>query len=169
VGSQARDYRILMDAMRDLPGIKLIVVATPASVADIHIPSNVEMRFHVPLGEVHDIIAHSRFMVLPLAGSQVPCGHVTIVSAMHLGKAVVATRSVGIIDYIKDEISGRLVIPKDSDDLADKIGTLYRDPIETMRLGDEGQRFAKSFCVEQNAVNYFQAVLRDFSPAASRN
>ena len=30
------------------------------------------------------VLLHSRFMVLPLLTSDVPCGHVTLVAAMHL-------------------------------------------------------------------------------------
>ena len=159
VGSQARDYRVLMDAMSQLPYIRLVVVATAESVAGVRVPSNVEIRFNVPLRQVHNIIAHCRFMVLPLAGSHVPCGHVTIVSAMHHGKAVVATQSDGITDYIKDNINGRMVTPKNSDGLAGQISALYKDSTETLRLGAAGKKFANSFCLEKNAVSYFRTIL----------
>ena len=49
------------------------------------------MRLHVaiPYPRAMNILQHSRFMVLPLKGSAVPCGHVTLVAAMLLFMVVV--------------------------------------------------------------------------------
>ncbi|MDP9095167.1 MAG: hypothetical protein M3N26_01205, partial [Pseudomonadota bacterium] len=102
VGAQGRDYGVLVEAMRMLPQLRLVIVASAASMSGIRVPENVEVRLDTPLAEATNIIAHSRFMVLPLRDAEVPCGHVTIVSAMHLGKAIVATRSSGIADYVHE-------------------------------------------------------------------
>lgn len=158
IGSQGRDYKVLFEAMERLPRIRLVLVATKESVAGLQIPANVELRLKVPLQLVHNIIAKSRFMVLPLTGSQVPCGHVTIVSAMHLGKAIVATRSLGITDYIQHQVNGWTASPNNALELAQRIEALNAAPETCQRFGEAGRDFAAANCVEQNVVNYFENV-----------
>lgn len=162
IGSQGRDYRVLFDAMRRLPGIRLLLVATADSVAGLEPPSNVELRIRIPLAQAHNILANSRFMVLPLSGSDVPCGHVTLVAAMHRGKAMVATRSEGIADYLEEGVNGRMVAPKDAGELARVIGDLYAAPDDSRRLGAQGRAFARAHCVEDNVVDYFAQVIGNF-------
>ena len=60
------------------------------------------MHINLPLGDAMNVLHHSRFMVLPLINSEVPCGHVTLVAAMHLGKALVITDSTGVSDYVRN-------------------------------------------------------------------
>lgn len=159
LGSQARDYATLFEAMRRLPAIRLVVVASPASVRGLHSPPNVDVRIDVPLAQTHNILAHARFMVLPLAGSEVPCGHVTLVAAMHLGKAVVATRSEGIADYLMPEVNGRTAEPHDADDLSRAIAGLWADEPAVRLMGAAGLAHAQACCSEHNVVAYIQRVL----------
>ena len=70
------------------------------------------------------VLYHSRFMVLPLINSKVPCGHVTIVAAMHLGKAMVVTSSSGVADYVTDDENAVTVPPNDVDAMASAIQRL---------------------------------------------
>ena len=86
VGGNARDYPTLMAAMELIPEIPLVVVMRPQNAVDLKIPPNVRVRLNRPLDETNNIIKFSRFMVLPLRGSDVPCGHVTLVNAMFLGR-----------------------------------------------------------------------------------
>jgi glycosyltransferase involved in cell wall biosynthesis len=158
IGSQARDYRVLIEAMRVVPHIRLVIVATAESVQGLSAPPNVEIRLNIPLSQVQNILAFSRFMVLPLAGSQVPCGHVTLVSAMHFAKAIVATRSEGIADYVLSDANGRYTTANDTDDMARTISDLYGATEECRRLGEAGAAFARIHCVEQNVVDYFSAL-----------
>jgi glycosyltransferase involved in cell wall biosynthesis len=165
VGSQARDYRVLVEAMKRLPQVKLVIVATPASMAGLALPDNVEVRMQIPLKEATNIVAHSRFTVLPLRGSQVPCGHVTLVNAMHLGKAVIVTDSIGVADYVQDDVNGLLVPPHDAVQLAERIRQLVEAPALRERLAESGHRFASSHCVEDNVVAYFARVVGELEPA----
>jgi hypothetical protein len=87
VGGNARDYRTLFAAMARVPEIPLVAVLRPANVAGLKVPPNVRLHFNIPNGHANNILAYSRFMVLPLVGSDVPCGHVTLVAAMYLKKA----------------------------------------------------------------------------------
>jgi hypothetical protein len=66
----------------------------------LDVPPNVRVIVNAPFEEAMNILQYSAFTVLPLSTSTTPCGHVTLVCAMHLGKTVVATASAGIADYM---------------------------------------------------------------------
>lgn len=163
IGSQGRDYRVLLQAMARLPGIRLVLVAHPENLQGCEIPGNVSVRTRIPLADVSNILAHSRFMALPLRDNEVPCGHVTIVSALHEGKAVLATNSSGVHDYITHGQTGWLCDANDPAVWAEQIQALWEQPERTHALGQQGQAFAKQHCDEASAVRYFQQVLKGWA------
>ena len=166
VGSQARDYETLIEAMRRIPAIKLVLVAGPDALPRGPIPANVKVLTDVPLSDAMNVLAHSLFMVLPLRDSLVPCGHVTVVSAMHMGKAILATNSSGLHDYLIGGTNAEFFAAQDPRQLADKIELLFTQPSLCRRLGDSGLAFARQNCTEDNAVEYFRRYLKDNGLAA---
>ncbi len=160
IGGQGRDYATLIKAMSRLPHRKLVIVATPQSVAGIEVPTNVVIRCNVGRDEVANILAFSQFMTLPLAGAEVPCGHVTIVSAFHAGKAIVATDSSGVHDYLRRGETAMLCPPRNVDAMADAVEACFTNPTLRDRLGTAGLLFAKANCTERNAVDYFERFLK---------
>jgi glycosyltransferase involved in cell wall biosynthesis len=159
VGSQGRDYNVLFSAMRKLKNIKLVLVATAESIQHLDVPDNVKVHTNIPLAQAHNIILHSKFMVLPLRDSQVPCGHVTIVSGMFFRKAMLVTNSEGVHDYIQDNITGQFFNPHDAQGLSTKIEALWSNQKEIEQLANTAYEFAKSHCTEKHVVNYFQHFL----------
>lgn len=159
VGSQARDYGMLFDAMRRLPAIKLVLVATPQSIAGLSTPDNVRVYTNIPIADAMNILAFSRFMVLPLRDGEVPCGHVTLVSAMYLGRAILCTDSSGVRDYLQSGVNGHAVPASDPDGAAAMIELMYDDPVSTGRLGEAGRAFALTHCTERNTVDYVRNYL----------
>ena len=162
LGSQARDYATLFAAMHALPHIKLVVVASKESIQHLATPTNVIVRAHIPLADAQNILAHSQFTVLPLRDSRVPCGHVTIVSAMFFQKAIIVTNSAGIYDYIQNEHTGLFTAPQDAQDLARKIAELWEDKAKTKALSQAGFAFANAHCTEKTVVNYFEDFLKHY-------
>jgi len=160
LGSQARDYKTLFMAMRELRNIKLVVVTNAESLRNLEIPENVRVLTSIPLHEAHNILAHSEFMVLPLRDSQVPCGHVTIVSSMFFKKAIIVTDSQGVRDYIADEHTGLFFEPKNPRDLAQKIESLWSDAVKAKMLSELGFQFANTHCTEKTVINYFSGFLQ---------
>ena len=160
IGSQGRDYATLIAAMKLLPQIRLIVVTTPESVAGLSLPENVEIRCNIPLHQAMNVLQHSRFSVIPLRGSEVPCGHVTIVSAMHLEKATIVTDSSGVADYVEDGVNGLTVPVGDARAMASAIDRLWNEPAHCSLLGQAAVAFARTSCSEQSAANYFEGYLR---------
>jgi glycosyltransferase involved in cell wall biosynthesis len=161
IGSQARDYDTLMEAMRRIPYIKLILVATPDSLPQRVIPANVKVLTNIPNADAMNVLAHSMFMVLPLRDSLVPCGHVTVVAAMHMGKAILATDSTGLSDYLINGSNAEFFSPKDPKQLAEKIERLFGQPLLCQRLGNFALAFAKQHCSEDNTAAYFQRYLEN--------
>ncbi len=82
VGSQGRDYGTLLEAMRQLPHIRLILVAGAENLRGLDPPPNVEVLQDIPLADAEAVIHRSRFLVVPLWDSQTACGHVTIIYSM---------------------------------------------------------------------------------------
>jgi len=159
VGSQARDYATLLAAMCRLPHIRLVIVATAANMRGLVVPPNVTVRLDIPRTQAEAIIGSSRFMALPLLHSEVPCGHVTIVTAMYCSRAIVATDSAGIRDYVIPEHNGLVVPPGDPTALAAAIDRLWNDPQTAFRYGENGRAFAMANCTEARTAEYVRAVL----------
>lgn len=159
LGSQGRDYETLFAAMRRLRHIQLVVVATAEGLQHLTIPDNVKVFTQIPLTQAHNILTHSRFMIVPLRDSQVPCGHVTIVSGMFFKKAMIVTNSEGVHDYVQDNHTGILFEPKEVTDLAEKIEQLWNDRAQAERLAQAGYAFAQKNCTEQSVIHYFSNYL----------
>jgi glycosyltransferase involved in cell wall biosynthesis len=117
---------------------------------------------NAPFEEAMNILQHSEFTVLPLPTSTTPCGHVTLVCAMHLGKAVVATASAGIADYVFHGRNGLTCDPSSPQGLADAIDRLWADPAETALLGENNRRFGAEHCSEARSRNDLASVLAEW-------
>ncbi|MFZ0677276.1 glycosyltransferase family 4 protein [Candidatus Binatus sp.] len=156
IGGNARDYCTLLDAARMMPHIRFVCVARADNLRGIAVPDNVTVRTNVPLHQAMNILAHSRFMVLPLLHSEVPCGHVTIVAAMHLGKAIVITDSAGVRDYVQDGYNAVTIRPRSTADLIEATERLWSDPALCKNLAENGRRFARRECTEERVVQHFR-------------
>jgi glycosyltransferase involved in cell wall biosynthesis len=155
VGGNARDYGTLIEAARLLPDIPFVLVVRPSSLEGLIIPANVTVHINLSLEATMSILSESRFMVLPLNSATVPCGHVTIVAAMHLGKTMIVTASAGIEDYIKDG-ENALTVPVGSvADLVQAVTQLWHDASLRQSLEERGFLFATNLCTEANIAQHF--------------
>ncbi|MFY8151969.1 MAG: hypothetical protein ACOVOI_07765, partial [Hyphomicrobiales bacterium] len=102
VGGEGRDYPLLVEAMQDLPHLRLVIVARPHSLAGVTVPANVMLLTNRPVQETWTIAAESEGMVLPLKTDTTACGHITLVGAQLLGLPLAITRSRGVADYVED-------------------------------------------------------------------
>jgi glycosyltransferase involved in cell wall biosynthesis len=159
IGGNARDYGTLMRAARLMPGTKFVVVARPESLIGLNIPENVAVHQDLPLKATMNILGHSKVMALPLVGSEVPCGHVTLVAAMHLGRPVVVTDSTGVADYIENGVTGLTVKMGSPIELKRATEELFRNESLSRILAENGERFAALHCSEQAIAQHFSAWL----------
>ena len=102
------------------------------------------------VGFRHDIPQVMRGLdVLVLASEAEPCGRV-LFEAMASGTAVVATKTGGTPEIVRDGEEGLLVSPRDAQALAQAIGRLIKDPGFRARLGGNGvARVRAEFTIER--------------------
>ncbi len=83
-----------------------------------------------------------------------------IPEAMASGMAIVTTKACGMQDVIKDNVSGFLVPPRDTETLANRIIALLNDSALCARLGQEAQRKAGEIVWHNIARQTIQAYER---------
>jgi glycosyltransferase involved in cell wall biosynthesis len=162
LGKNARDYRTMIAALAKLPQVQCVVVAQPFNLEGIAIPENVKVVCNIPLAEADNILQYSQFMLLPLDTGETSCGHITIVAAMHLGKTVVATDSIGIADYFPDGYEAPKPAAGDVDGWVRAIETLTADAALRERCGAQGRVFARDYCSHEAA---YQKTMEVFAHA----
>ncbi|MEO1229135.1 MAG: glycosyltransferase family 4 protein [Myxococcota bacterium] len=155
VGRTRRDYKVLIRAMARLPHRHAIIVSSPEHVAGVDIPPNVEVKIEIPFGEVLSLTQACRFSVLPLATSDLPFGHGTLVLAMFMKKPIIVSKSVGFEDYITHDKSALEFTPGDDEQLAAQIEDLFAHPQKAEALANEAFSFAHQYCTEQSTIEWF--------------
>jgi len=68
---------------------------------------------------------------------------IVTVEAMACGKPVIGTNVGGTRDIVSDEVSGFLVRPKESNDIANKIISLIENPKQRREMGIKGRKIAE--------------------------
>lgn len=159
MGGEARDYDTLLAAARLLPHIKFVFIVRPWSLIGKDMPHNVEVFVNLPWEEAWSYVWHAEAALLPLRSSRTPNGHVTIVGGMHIGKAHIATRSIGISDYAKDGETALLVDERSPEAFVTAIERMMDEPDLAPRLGSSARDFAQRYCTEQVTAEYFRDYL----------
>ena len=75
-------------------------------------------------------------LVLPSSNEGTP---VSVIEALGAGRPVVATRVGGVPDVVRDGLDGFLVEPGATEELAERLGRLARDPALRERMGRQGR------------------------------
>ena len=138
-GRTFRDYQTLLDALAGTD-LSLTIVAGRHAFGRAVIPANVTVRYDLPLPELIGLISRSMVVVLPLQEREISTGQSVLLEAMAMGKAVVATRVNGTVDYIEHMRTGLLVPPNDSEAMREALTLLVRDPELRRRIGDAGRK-----------------------------
>ncbi|WP_428386705.1 glycosyltransferase [Mucisphaera sp.] len=161
LGENARDYALLAEAARRLPGIKFVWVVRPYNLNGIDVPENVTVRFNIPRGEAMNILKYSRFMTLALKHSRVPCGHVTLVAAMYFCKTTVCTASVGVDDYLVDGETGVITESGSPQAMAEAIEDLWENREKADLYGERSLAFAQKNCTEDSIYEWYVGYLQE--------
>src|SRR5437870_992177 len=98
-------------------------------------------------GDVAPFYAAFDALVLPSSNEGTP---VSVIEALGAGRPVVATRVGGIPDVVRDGEEGFLVEPGATDELAERLERLARDPALRERMGKQGrERVLPRYAVER--------------------
>jgi glycosyltransferase involved in cell wall biosynthesis len=143
-GLEWRDYPTLIEAVRDVDIEVRLAAASPWSkhrneTANRTLPPNVSARRY-EYGELKQLYAASRFVVVPLYENDFQAGITTILEGMAMGKAIITSRTLGQVDTIRDGVNGIYVPPGDPGALRNAIIGLLENPEETARLGAQARQ-----------------------------
>jgi len=133
VGDDAgRDWATLAQACAGLP-VDLRIrtslnVPNPANLA-------ISVLGRMSYLDLRDLYAQASFVVLPLRELSSPTGITSVLEAMAMGKAVIASNIGTTRDIIVDDVNGILVPPNDPVALRAAIVRLMHDPELRQRLG----------------------------------
>lgn len=151
-GLEWRDYPTLIDAVSAMPELLVkLAAASPWSKHDNEtagrtLPPNVDAKRY-SYAELRTLYAASSFVVVPIKETDFQAGVTTILEAMAMGKAVIATRTTGQTDVITDGENGLCVAPGDVSGWREAICRLRGDAALRARLGVNARRW-----VEENAT-----------------
>ncbi len=147
-GLEWRDYPTLIDAVSAMPDLTVkLAAASPWSkheneTANRTLPPNVDARRY-SYAELRGLYAQSSFVVVPLKETDFQAGVTTMLEAMAMGKAVIATRTTGQTDVITDGENGLCVAPGDVAGWREAIVRLRGDPVLRARLGRSARQWVK--------------------------
>jgi len=145
----------LIDAFRSLPGdgIRLRLVGSGSLSGWVDAQARADPRIervgYLPQARLPDELGRARCLVLPSVhapGGREPWGLV-VNEAMHAGRPVVTTESVGAAagGLVTDGRNGYVVRERNAHDLALAIGRLLENPDLASRLGGEGSMDVQRF------------------------
>lgn len=151
-GLEWRDYPTLIEAVAEQSDLQVkLAAASPWSkhtneVEARELPKNVDARRYDYFG-LRALYAQSAFVVVPLYENDFQAGVTTILEAMAMGKAVVATNTTGQTDVLIDERTGLYVAPGSPDEWRKAIDRLREDHALRARLGQAARNW-----IEENAT-----------------
>lgn len=167
-GLSKRDYPTLIRAMQKIPQVTCKISAVSAwdkfkaGYEGMDIPSNVHLEsFNHPL-LIKNVIAQSRFVVIPLRTNtgMWSAGSSSVIQAQAMGRPVVVTRLPGIAEYVKDGETGYLVNGDDPDALARAIDRLWRDPQRAAEMGRNAQQWISESFSLKSYLDRFAVLIR---------
>ncbi|MBW4592168.1 MAG: glycosyltransferase family 4 protein [Brasilonema angustatum HA4187-MV1] len=144
LGSAHRDFSTFFQAVEKL-NLPTVVASSKHALEGLTIPPNVKTPFGIERADCLRLAQEARISIVPLLPKPqvTAAGQITIVEAMLMGRAIIATRCHGAEDYIQHGETGLLVEPKSVDDLVQAIEMLWNDPALRNRLGQAAKRYAE--------------------------
>jgi glycosyltransferase involved in cell wall biosynthesis len=159
-GQLLRDYDTLIDAVDGL-GIRLEIAAGSPWIAKAlsprrSLPTYVKWdRLGRPA--LRDMYARAALAVVPIFENDYQTGIATILEMMSMGKCIVASRTRGQTDTIRDGETGVYVPPGDVGAMRRAIERLLANPDEAARIGRNARRFIE----EEASLDHFVARVAD--------
>lgn len=169
-GLELRDYPTLIEAVSGLDLEVRLAAASPWSkrkneTADRTMPVNVHAKGY-NYRELRDLYASSQFIVVPLYENDFQAGVTTMLEAMAMGKAVIASQTTGQRDVIRHNDNGLYVPPGDTQALRTAIVTLLEQPEMAARLGANGRRTIETEMSLELWVERIARVIREVAAGA---
>jgi glycosyltransferase involved in cell wall biosynthesis len=148
-GLAHRDYKTMIDAAKDLK-VQVRIAAASAwitratNIDGVPIPQHIDVRSAGDYLGLRALYESAFFVVVPMEKVPHACGYAVIAEAMAAGKAVIATRTGAVCDFLIEGETGFLVEPYDADELRDRMERLLRDPALARRMGENARRLMET-------------------------
>ncbi|MHB8160073.1 MAG: glycosyltransferase family 4 protein [Thermoleophilia bacterium] len=156
-GATNRDYKTLVDAMATMQEVKIKIIARKQNFPGV--TPNLEFMHDVYGADFERSIFDAQVIVLPLFDHCFSSGQLTLLKAMELGKAIVASDVPGVRDYLTNEHNGLLVPAEDAGAMTTAIKKLLDDETERVRIGNNAQMtFSSKYTQEQSISDIFSCV-----------
>ena len=171
VGRERRDYPMLADALRLLPEMSCVVVASSpwsrqagqsALAKDDAPPANMTFRRGLSYPELRELYAGAAVVIVPLvAGTRYAAGATGLLEAMAMARPVVATATPGLTDYQVNDNGKPLacLVEPSAPALAAGIRALVGDAPRREALAHTGRRFVEAFANVDEYVAAIAAVI----------
>jgi glycosyltransferase involved in cell wall biosynthesis len=163
-GLEQRDYGTLIEALRGTELQAVLAAASPyfrESGLAAALPANATVgRFDYP--GLRSLYARSRFVVMPLLDVDFQAGITTVLEAMAMGKAIVLTRTRGMVSagLIRHGEEGLYVRPGDPAALREALIHLWENPADAERMGRRGRAAIEERFTLEHLVGGLASVLR---------
>lgn len=160
LGSAHRDFPTLFKAVAAL-NLPTVVASGKRALEGLSIPAQVKAPLGIQKAECLKLAQQARINVVPLIPNEkvTAAGQVTIVEAMRMGRAIIATRCNGVEDYIIDGETGLLVNPYSVEEMTEAIDKLWHDQPLRNRLGKAAQQYAADHFSDEAAGRALGKVL----------
>jgi hypothetical protein len=141
-GNSLRDYGPLIAAASEIEAPVDIATTVVAGDGGGATAANLTIGPR-PQAEYDAMLRGAAVVVVPLLARQDRAsGQTTYVNAMARGKAIVATDTPGVRDYIQDGETGLIVAPGDAAAISQAVRRLLDDPAERARIGRQAREHA---------------------------
>jgi glycosyltransferase involved in cell wall biosynthesis len=134
VGYSKRDWKTLIRAFDDVKD-KSVVLKIIGRNDLILNNQNIILEKYIPINQLIEEIRKCKFVVVPLEYFNYSFGQMTVLQAMSLGKAVIASKVPSLEDYIIDGETGLFYESGNADDLSNKISFLLNNNDLIVKLG----------------------------------
>jgi glycosyltransferase involved in cell wall biosynthesis len=156
-GDISRDFETLSRAVFDL-GVPVVVRSDVRIEADR--PNVTVVRERLSDAGLRDLYRRARIVALPLHDMLHPGGITTLLEAFACGKAVVASNSRGVRDYLRDEENCLVVPCGDVEAMRNAVTRLLNDPELVERLGRNARAYAESELAQRCHAARLSAAIR---------
>jgi glycosyltransferase involved in cell wall biosynthesis len=143
-----RDWPMFLEAVKNVPIRVVIAADLDGRTHSPHGRAEVEIVGAVPPSEGRRLMRAATVVAVPLIDTDLAAGPLVLLDAMTAGKAVLATRTGGTVDYITDRVDGLLVAPGDPKAFAAALSELLSSPGLRAELGERARESAAAFSSE---------------------
>ena len=150
----ARDYETFTRAVAGLD-TRAVIVAKEENLRRVTVPDNVEVRLNISPGEVRDLYAGARCVVVPVlpesdARGTENSGTIALLEAMASGRPVVVSERAYLREYTSPQ-TARTFAPGDADALRNELVSLLADDDAAAALAAAARRAVE----ERHSTRHF--------------